>query len=91
MSFCCSQVIFYMLSCKIRYQDNSCILLNFTFKSLIEDRKTLRHLLSYLYRTTNDKIIIEVNVLQILYTCIDTTYGVYNNMRIQTSGATSLR
>ena len=80
-----------MLSCKIRYQENSCILLNFTFKSVIEDRKTLRHLLSYLYRTTNDKIIIEVNVLQILYTWIDATYGVYNNMRIQTSGATSLR
>lgn len=91
MSFCCSQVIFICYHARSDIKTTVVFFWTSLFKSVIEDRKTLRLLLSYLYRTTNDKIIIEVNVLHILYTWIDTTYDVYNNMRNQTSGATSLR
>ena len=59
-------------------------------KSTIDVWKKLRRLVSFLKGTGNDKRIIGAIPLEHMDTWIDTSYGVYNDMRSQTGGAISL-
>ena len=59
-------------------------------KSTEEDWKKLRRGLLFINGTMDDKRIIGANLLENLFTYIDSAYGVHNNMRGHTGGSISM-